>query len=411
MGNYYGQFNNREEEIVVDRRGLALAAACGTSWSQVVQRGTERDNECREHGTVEEMIESIMLLMLMKRFPLARDGLRYDVVCVKTNNLSCNVNIVAMYRHPCEPMARNNFGPVFNAVGGNGLDTIILGDFNVHSGTWNCPTTDVEGDLFYEIMDSEGLICVNVDTCSRGGVRGQRDTNIDLLFGMTNIVGDVSYFRISDAWGSDHHPISFSFDNSPLIYGKTTNCLSTKKTDWSRFRKIVDSEMRESIPLRRSFLERDLETCYSSFIEVIKSAVADASGRRSTTPPTRVPSIKKKPSHKWWDAECDKVIRNRKETLKAFKNTKSLHDWFGYKKTTGWARQTIKRKKKAGFEEFCRGIDRFTSLSYVWKIMRIFKNARKNLEWNAWPTKNREEVVKSTIESLSPALRWCRACV
>ncbi|XP_077259765.1 uncharacterized protein LOC143896087 [Temnothorax americanus] len=262
-------------------------------------------------------------------------------------------------------MARHDIVPIFNAVGMNGLDTIVLGDFNAKNATWNCLTTDARGNLLYEIMDSEGLICVNVDTCSRDGARGQRDTNLDLLFGTRNIAGDISYSQISDSWGSDHHPISFSFDRPPLIYGKTTNRLFTKKTDWSRFQKAVESEMRERTPLLRSLLETDFESCYSSFIEIIKNAVAEASGRKSSTPPTRMPPNKRRPSHKWWDAECDEVIRIRRESLKAFKNTKSLHDWFGYKKAVSSARRTIKLKQKASFENFCKGIDRFTSLSYV----------------------------------------------
>ncbi|XP_071582049.1 uncharacterized protein [Temnothorax nylanderi] len=110
----------------------------------------------------------------------------------------------------------------------------------------------------------------------------------------------------------------------------------------------------------------------------------------------------KRNTHKWWDADCDRVIRNRRSSLSAFKKTKSLRDWLTYKRDAAIARRTIKTKKKVSFDKFCSGIDRFTSLSYVWNTMRIMKNARRNVEWNSWPTKNREDVIRSSIDSLAP---------
>ncbi|XP_071575285.1 uncharacterized protein [Temnothorax nylanderi] len=277
-------------------------------------------------------------------------------------------------------MARRDFRPIFDAIGDGNSDTVFLGDFNAHNVAWNCPSTDTKGDLLHELMDDEGLICVNTDTCSRNGARGQRDTNLDLLFGSNHIVGEISYHQLADAWGSDHFPISFSFDNHPMIYKKITNRLSTKKTDWRRFGELVKSRVTSSLIPSRELLEEDFEAYYSSFIDIIKDAVAVALGRRAGAAPTVITPDKRKQSHRWWDAECEEVIHDRKTSLAAFKKSKSLHDWLLYRRAAAVARRTIKLKKKASFEKFCSEIDRFTSLSYVWKTMRIMKNARKNLE-------------------------------
>lgn len=43
--------------------------------------------------------------------------------------------------------------------------------------------------------------------------------------------------------------------------------------------------------------------------------------------------------------------------------------------------------------------------------MRIFKNIKKNINWNSWPTKNRDEEIRKEIDKLAPpsgALDLCK---
>ncbi|XP_071579156.1 uncharacterized protein [Temnothorax nylanderi] len=308
----------------------------------------------------------------------------YDVVGVRTKSLNRNLNIVAVYRHPNEPMTRRDLFPVFQTIKGNNDDSIILGDMNAHNVVWNCPTTNDKGDLLYEVMDEEDLMCINTDTKSRQGLRGQRNSNLDLMFGSRGIVDRVSYRQLEETWDSDHYPISFSFDVHPQIYRKATNRLSTRRTDWSRFGRLVESEVVSSLLPHCELFKADLEKYYDYFVEILRRSVSVASGRplEDPGPPPDDPD-KRKRSHKWWDLECDEAIRNRRSAFATWRRTKSIHDWVEYKRTRALARRTLKTKKRASFERFCGDINRFTSLSYVWRTMRILKNARKNLDWHA----------------------------
>lgn len=64
--------------------------------------------------------------------------------------------------------------------------------------------------------------------------------------------------------------------------------------------------------------------------------------------------------------------------------------------------KVINTKKRKDFDEFCSRINRFTSMSYMWNTMRIFKNVKKNINWNTWTNKNREEEIRKGINKLAP---------
>lgn len=63
--------------------------------------------------------------------------------------------------------------------------------------------------------------------------------------------------------------------------------------------------------------------------------------------------------------------------------------------------KVINTKKREIFDQFCSTINRFTNQIYVWN-MRIFQNMRKNINWNTWAQKNRDEKTKKEIDKLAP---------
>lgn len=102
---------------------------------------------------------------------------------------------------------------------------------------------------------------------------------------------------------------------------------------------------------------------------------------------------------RWWDKECEKVIKNRKRKLKIWKSTRTLKDKIEYNKARAEARKIINRKKRKDFYEFCNSINKYMSMKYIWNVMRSYKNARKLINWNTW---HREEEIVKTVEGLTP---------
>lgn len=127
---------------------------------------------------------------------------------------------------------------------------------------------------------NKGFFCINTDTKSRVGHRGQRDSNLDLLFGTEGVVSRVEYSQIDDTWGSDHHPISFCFDDDVRPYRKLTNKITTRKTNWQVFHDTVNREIEmKLLPHIDSFGE-DIDAYYSEFIDIVRSVTDRATGRR-----------------------------------------------------------------------------------------------------------------------------------
>ncbi|KYN16954.1 hypothetical protein ALC57_10777 [Trachymyrmex cornetzi] len=258
---------------------------------------------------------------------------------------------------------------------------------------WNCGFTDTIGDSLQEAMERRDFICVNVDTCYRIGAIEERDSNLDLLFCSAAVLDTIEYDQLDDSWDSDHFSIAFAFETQQRIYSKRTNRMTTKKTDWIKYAELVRSEFEKFAAEPHDLMTGGdvLSAHYSGFTNVLTDAAHVASGRRpdQLNCGKRIVREKSGNPNSWWDKDCDKVVKDRKMALSAFKGDRCLNKWIEYKRCRAVAKKTIKYKK-INFEGFCKSINRFSDVRYVWNKTKVFKNVRKSIEWNKWQTKNRE---------------------
>ncbi|XP_077257541.1 uncharacterized protein LOC143894783 [Temnothorax americanus] len=219
-------------------------------------------------------------------------------------------------------------------------------------------------------------------------------SNLDLVFSDTPIIDFISYKQLPNVWNSDHFPILMEVDTDVFVYKKTTNRLSTKTTDWDKFQDIMEKEM-EKIEVTCS--GKKLQEKYEIFMASMKKAINVASGRgegyKRPTQPAKKSIKKEKQPVRWWDEDCSKAIKDRKKKLKIYLNhTDSRHAWFEYKRVEA---------EKENFHHFCNSITRFTSLTYVWNVMRTFKKAKSKINWNKWQVIDRNQVIREEIDKLS----------
>ncbi|KMQ86663.1 hypothetical protein RF55_14298 [Lasius niger] len=81
---------------------------------------------------------------------------------------------------------------------------------------------------------NKDLIYLNQETESRMEDTGQASSNIDLIFGTTEMVNIVECEQVMDTWGSDHHPIEIRMEVKVQTYRKKSNRISTKKNKMER---------------------------------------------------------------------------------------------------------------------------------------------------------------------------------
>lgn len=94
-----------------------------------------------------------------------------------------------------------------------------------------------------EEFEQKDLFVINDDTKFRISEIGQRESNLDLMFASGGILNNISYKQSKDLWGSDHFPIEFEIKAIYKTYKKKTDRISTKKSDWKMYKKIIEKEL------------------------------------------------------------------------------------------------------------------------------------------------------------------------
>lgn len=356
-------------------------------------------------GGVAIMIRSHIEFELIKGWNRVRD--EFDVIGIRLINTEIKFNLIAVYRRPYGRICKREWRELLNFDVRN-METVVLGDFNAHNRTWNCEATDINGENLYEAMYDEDLICMNPDTMSRLGEVNSLSSNIDLVFSTNRIANEMECGQLDDTWGSDHFPIEVKLEKGVRTYRKRTNKISTISTQWEVVSKLLSQDLDDKEERKKRLRDKTInpERRYEILIEIIKEAVEVATyGRRRETGETQERRKDKRQSRgevSWWDQECANSIQQRKEALKKYKKDKDMHSWIEFKRTRAIARKTINKKKREDFDRFCASINKFTSFKYVWNKMKVFKNARKNINWNGWASKSREEEIRREIDKLAP---------
>lgn len=213
---------------------------------------------------------------------------KIEAAGIKIINTDIKFKLIALYKKPNTQINNTQWNKIIKKCS-EGLHTIITGDFNAHNIVWNCHNTDKAGEILFEAMNNNGLICLNMDTMSREGYIGQKSSNIDLFFGTPSMADIAECFQIDDTWGSDHYPIVCSIETSREIYYKKTNRITTKKTEWKRYMESVEKTIKEKgeEEIKKSTNEEHpLNDRYKSFTDIIRETIdkitPNAGGRKNS---------------------------------------------------------------------------------------------------------------------------------
>ncbi|CAL1687259.1 unnamed protein product [Lasius platythorax] len=230
----------------------------------------------------------------------------------------------------------------------------------------------------------------------------ERASNIDLIFVSLPAIKLVTYKQLEDPWDSDHYPLLIEYKRGVECYRKRSNRLSTRGTDWDEYSKLVNSLHLET---KNRCENEGRDITYANHVEIMYKAVNVATGRKEKQSLEKDNKnnnkVYKNNPVKWWDADCNKVIMERKQKLKTYLSDGSVSSFIEYKKSCAIVRRTVKTKKRECFKEFCNSINRWTGLSYVWKTVRILKNSFSRVTWNVWQTSDREKVVLQEVDKIA----------
>lgn len=147
------------------------------------------------------------------------------------------------------------------------------------------------------------------------------------------MVYKLNCYQLDDTWGSHHYPIETILDETVFTYKKRTNRLSTRKTDWVKYKNIL--QQKDENIKNWQINEDNWEVVYEKLVNELKRTVTLATRGTSVkklitkrNEKEKEEDKKKKMDNKnrkeripvkWWDIECDQVIKRKKDNSKNFR--------------------------------------------------------------------------------------------
>lgn len=277
--------------------------------------------------------------------------------------------LVSLYRPPNVNTNVNDWNNIFSQCS-NPL--LIGGDFNAHNTLWGSFKNDSVGQQILNSIDTIDLIILNSGGKTRLTAPGVNKSVVDITMASPNLAGRASWNVCADTLGSDHFPIlinltaNLSFNN--IIYPKSK--WNTDKANWTLYEDILQTEF-QNPPLGIPPSEK-----YKFFIENINIAADRA------IPVFKPLKIKKRPPPPWWDEECDRVLKQRKEAFKEYKQNCCMENFITCKKKIALSKKVFKRKARENWKNFCENLNHSTPSNVLWsqtrKLRRIPTNSGTN---------------------------------
>lgn len=289
-----------------------------------------------------------------------------ELAGIRVTNVNPQVDILCVYRVPGPSLSQSQWDDVFiDIIKDN--HTLVVGDFNSHHSYWNCDKINTDGERLLASIDKFNLFLHNADTKTHLDSSNFHESNIDLIFSSTNLASRISVDVSDDTLGSDHYPINIKIDVLRSIYRKRSFNLKSKRTNWEKFNRDLDSKYVDF--LGRDFSEASACDKYIFFFTLLSNVL------KSCTPVKKfVCNSRHRNPAPWWDSDCEKAKRLKKAAFKKSKFTKKPADFIDYKRLSASARRLFRCKKRKNFRDFASRINFSSSVKYVWDTCKILKN-------------------------------------
>ncbi|XP_059219431.1 RNA-directed DNA polymerase from mobile element jockey [Stomoxys calcitrans] len=276
------------------------------------------------------------------RFSKVRYDTNYDIVIVRTSNLSKNLCLVSAYFPPsistkdmCDEIER------LLIFLDNMSNIIIMGDFNARNTSWGDSITTRKGSELERLMFSSNLKCANNGKATFRRNLESTGSVLDLTFVSMNL--DVNWM-VCDYYlgGSRHFPISIEVELSP----KTPQRFLCRN-------KLLSS-------LGKVKLEPDFEFIEQTFsLEIVDATFSPKEGRH--------------PKY-WWNDHLLTLFRRQMAAMKkARRNPTYLNLESSRRHIEIWKNEVAKAKRES-FKQKIAEVNASTNARETWKFINSVKN-------------------------------------
>lgn len=266
--------------------------------------------------------------------------------------------------NPCNRLSKD----LEKVIGSGNHKIIWCGDFNAHSTLWGSSKDDHNGDVVEEIIDSNGLVCLN----------DGRNTRIDLVRGigsaidLTLVSEGIASKCVWDVWednnmGSDHYiivcKVGMSVIEHNVIFAPRWRF---NKANWEAYKYLSEVEL-TAVELK---MMEDIDECNRIICKLLYDVTDNIIGKKG--------QFKKRKAVPWWTEQCSVAIHNRNKAFRKIKKSNLFRDFIKYKKAQAEVRRIVRAAKKKYWRDWCNTIGEDIDISEVWGSIRKMGGIYRN---------------------------------
>lgn len=294
--------------------------------------------------------------------------------------LEFNLSIINIYCPPDSKLTDTGWNKLAETIK---EPKIIMGDINGHHNLWGSEVPqNTNGKIIIKYLEKNKLIVINDGRATRLNRPGQNKSAVDITLVSQDLAMNVSWNVLEDLYGSDHYPTVCMLrtqDKQKITQMKRRNY---KNANWEEYHRKITEKIKSK------------QIQYNELEEIIHEVAETTIPQRKT-----INTTKKQKCNNWWDEECSRILKARKESIKKFKNNGNLENYIDIKRTIALSKKVFKSKKKQSFKNFCEKLNVNTPTSKIWKTVRNFKTYHSPNEYNQLP---RDTLAEEILQKITP---------
>lgn len=192
---------------------------------------------------------------------------------------------------------------------------------------------------------------------------------MDLSIVSQDLLASSIWSVFPDTSSSDHYPVcvEITLDSNFTFINNISHKINLRNVDWSIFNKHLDSLDENVIQI---FDNKSIQQKYDFIIDFIFEAIDKSKPKSNSNSPVKkrrsANKLKKNPhAAPWWDENCDKLSKERRNSLNFFLHNASMDNWISYKKTKAKGKRELRKIKIKKFREFTESLSREKNLNIM----------------------------------------------
>jgi len=207
---------------------------------------------------------------------------------------------------------------------------ILTGDFNAHHFLWGSNKTDQRGMEIESFMETADVTLLNNGSPTHFNVYTGNTSAIDLSFCSPNLTHLITWSTHENLYSSDHFPQIMEILIVPTIPMILPQRWLLNKADWRKYEQIVDLSCVEN---GRTADEMVDVTVRQIILAANESIPLSSNFQKKHNP---VP---------WWNADCEKAVKNKRKLFRNFKKYLTAENLSAFKIARATARREVFKSK------------------------------------------------------------------